>query len=76
MATGRTTRSIIVPCSMSETLNRSPARRNTTHGSGLGKTRWVVERTLSWLHKLRRLLFLAQRRADIHDTFMALGCTS
>lgn len=22
---------------------------------GLGKTRWVVERTLSWLHQFRRL---------------------
>ena len=26
------------------------ARRNTPHGSGLGKTRWVVERTIGWLH--------------------------
>jgi transposase len=25
------------------------ARRNTPHGSGLGKVRWVVERTISWL---------------------------
>jgi IS5 family transposase len=31
------------------------ARRNTQHGSGLGKTRWVVERTLAWLHRFRRL---------------------
>ncbi len=25
-------------------------RRGTPHGSGLGKTRWVVERTFAWLH--------------------------
>lgn len=31
------------------------AERNTEHGSGLGKIRWVVERTISWLKGLRRL---------------------
>ena len=31
------------------------ARRRTPHGSGLGKVRWVVERTISWLKGLRRL---------------------
>jgi transposase len=31
------------------------ARRNTGHGSGLGKVRWVVERTISWIKGLRRL---------------------
>lgn len=29
-------------------------RRKTEHGSGLGKIRWVVERTNSWLGGLRR----------------------
>jgi len=50
------------------------ARRNTEHGSGLGKTRWVVERTVSWLHQLRRLRLRAERRADIHEAFMVLVC--
>ncbi len=50
------------------------ARRNTKHGSGLGATRWVVERTVSWLHQMRRLRLRAERRADIHEAFMALGC--
>src|SRR5215813_14835579 len=27
------------------------ARRRTENGSGLGKTRWVVERTLAWLKR-------------------------
>jgi transposase len=31
------------------------AKRNTKHGSGLGKVRWVVERTISWLKGLRRM---------------------
>jgi len=31
------------------------ARRRTAHGSGLGKVRWVVERTVSWLKGLRRM---------------------
>lgn len=31
------------------------ARRSTEHGSGLGKERWVVERTFAWLTQCRRL---------------------
>ena len=50
------------------------APRNTEHGSGLGKTRWVVERTIAWLHQLRRLRISYERRDDIHQAFMALGC--
>jgi transposase len=50
------------------------AKRNTPHGSGLGKTRWVVERTLSWLHQYRRLRVRYERRADIHEAFLHLGC--
>jgi transposase len=49
------------------------ARRNTTHGSGLGVYRWVVERTLSWLHKPRKLRIRTDRRADIHEAFMKLA---
>ncbi|MFF4450009.1 IS5 family transposase [Streptomyces sp. NPDC001502] len=30
------------------------ARRGVAHGSGLGKTRWVVERTFAWLHRFER----------------------
>jgi transposase len=31
------------------------AYRKAGHGSGLGKVRWVVARTISWLKCLRRL---------------------
>ena len=50
------------------------ARRGEAHGSGLGAVRWVVERTLSWLHRNRRLRVRYERRADIHDAFLKLGC--
>jgi transposase len=49
------------------------ARRNTPHGSGLGVFRWVVERTISWLHGLRRLRTRYDRRADIHEAFVGLA---
>lgn len=49
------------------------ARRNTEHGSGLGVTRWVVERTIAWLHRFRRLRVRYERRADIHEAFLAIG---
>lgn len=50
------------------------AKRNTTHGSGLGKERWVIERTISWLHQHRRLERRYDRRADIHEAFLTIGC--
>jgi putative transposase len=36
--------------------------------------RWVVERTFAWLHQFKRLLVRYDRRADIHEAFLALGC--
>jgi transposase len=50
------------------------ARRYQPHGSGLGRLRWVVERTFAWLHNLKRLLVRYERRADMHEAFLALGC--
>jgi transposase len=50
------------------------ARRNTEHGSGLGTTRWVIERTIAWLHQFRRLRVRYERRPDIHEAFLKLGC--
>jgi len=50
------------------------AKRNTDNGSGLGRTRWVVERTLAWLHHHRRLRVRYERRADIHRAFLTIGC--
>lgn len=50
------------------------AKRNTEHGSGLGVHRWVVERTLSWLHQFRRLRIRYERRDDIHQAFLMIAC--
>jgi transposase len=50
------------------------ARRFTPHGSGLGKYRWVVERTIAWLHQFRRLRIRYERRPEIHEAFLSLGC--
>jgi transposase len=50
------------------------AKRRTPHGSGLGRTRWVVERTLAWLHRYRRLNVRYERRACVHEAFLTLGC--
>jgi transposase len=50
------------------------ARRQTEHGSSLGRYRWVVERTFAWLHQFKRLLVRYERRADIHRAMLALAC--
>jgi transposase len=50
------------------------AMRNTEHGSGLGRWRWVVERTFAWLNQFRRLRIRYEKHADIHEAFLALGC--
>ena len=50
------------------------ARRRTEHGSGLGRARWVVERTFAWLHHFKRLLVRYDRRHEIHEAFLAIGC--
>jgi transposase len=40
----------------------------------LGRYRWVVERTFAWLHRNRRLLIRYERRDDLHQAFLSLGC--
>jgi transposase len=51
------------------------AKRRTAHGSGLGTTRWVVERTLAWLHRFRRLAVRYERRPCVHEAFLTLACS-
>jgi transposase len=50
------------------------ARRGVPHGSGLGKTRWVVERTIAWLHWYRKLRVRWERLDIMHEAFLKLGC--
>ncbi|MET9079782.1 IS5 family transposase [Streptomyces sp. NPDC004232] len=49
------------------------ARRGEPHGSGLGIFRYVVERTIAWLHGFRRLRIRWERRDDIHEAFLGLA---
>jgi transposase len=51
------------------------ARRGTPHGSGLGKTRWVVERTFAWLHQFKRLRIRYEIRADLRLGLLQLACS-
>jgi IS5 family transposase len=50
------------------------ARRGLESRTKLGRYRWVVERTIAWLHRFRRLAIRYERRDDIHDAFLVLGC--
>jgi transposase len=50
------------------------ARRGTAHGSGLGRFRWVAERTISWFHRPRKLRLRTEWRSDIHQALMSLCC--
>jgi transposase len=50
------------------------ARRREAHGSGLGFYRYVVEQTIALLHQFRRLRTRYDKRADVHEAFMKIGC--
>ena len=51
------------------------ARKGKDTSERLGRHRWVVERTLAWLARYRRLSVRYERRADIHEAFLHLGCS-
>jgi IS5 family transposase len=50
------------------------ARRVVESSERLGQHRWVVERTISWLNRFRRLRIRYERRADVHLAFLHIGC--
>jgi transposase len=49
------------------------ARRRTEHGSGLGRERWIVERTISHLHNKRRLLVRTDRSNETHEALLSVA---
>jgi len=49
------------------------AKRGEPHGSGLGKVRWVVERTISWIKGLRRLRVRYDRSLIIEEAWTTLA---
>ncbi len=50
------------------------ARRGVEGSPKLGRHRWVVERTVAWLHRFRRLRVRDERRVELHQAFLDLGC--
>jgi transposase len=50
------------------------AKRNTERSSGLGKHRCVVEGVFAWLFQQRRLRVRYEKRDDIHEAFLVIGC--
>lgn len=43
------------------------------HGSGLGKVRWVVERTVSWFHGFRKLRLRTDWQSEVQEAFLVLA---
>jgi transposase len=50
-------------------------KRRREHGSGLGKFRWFVERTISWLHSFGRLRRRLDRHTELQEAFLGLACS-
>jgi len=50
------------------------ARKGGEDKARLGRHRWVVARTLAWLAHCRRLAIRYERREDIHQALLDLGC--
>jgi IS5 family transposase len=50
------------------------ARRGIESSERLGRHRWVVERTLAWLARFRRLTVRYERRANLHLALTTLAC--
>jgi transposase len=50
------------------------ARRGIESKERLGRYRWVVERSIAWLHAFRRLRIRYEKRADIHLGFLKIAC--
>ncbi len=49
------------------------APRGVEHGSGLGKTRYVVERSLAWFGQNRRLKICYEKRGEHFQAFHELA---
>ena len=50
------------------------ARKGIESSKRLGRHRWVVERTLAWLARYRRLTIRYERLVALHQAFLTLGC--
>lgn len=53
----------------------APLSRSRPHGSGLGRTRYVVERTLSWFGNFRRLKLCYEKCGSHFQAFHDLAAS-
>lgn len=54
---------------------KQPGRQEpVVHGSGLGKVRYVVERTIGWLASFRRIAQCYERTGNAWQAFNELAC--
>jgi transposase len=53
---------------------RATPGRPVTHGSGLGRVRYVVERTVAWLANYRRIVQCYERTGAMWQAFNELAC--
>ncbi|MFI1175748.1 IS5 family transposase [Streptomyces melanogenes] len=51
------------------------SRTGAPNIKGLGKLRYVIEQTFALLHQFKRLAVRWERRLEIHDAFVSLGCS-
>ncbi|MFK4265566.1 transposase [Streptomyces milbemycinicus] len=51
------------------------SHRGTPDIKDLGKLRYVVEQTFALLHQFKRLAVRWERRLELHDAFLSLGCS-
>ena len=66
--------SVLRPSQREDSERHRNARRGVETSERLGRHRLVVERILAWLNRFRRLTIRHERRADIHQAFVTLGC--
>jgi len=50
------------------------ARKGIESNTRLGRFRWVAERTIAWLFQFRRLAIRWERRDDIAQALLDIGC--
>ena len=50
------------------------ARKGIESKDRLGRHRWVVERTMAWLARYRRLTIRYERLVAVHRGFLHLAC--
>lgn len=51
------------------------SRKGAPNIKGLGKLRYVVEQSFALLHQFKRLAVRWERRLELRDAFVSLGCS-